>query len=275
MNNSFAVCNVSVAPLRAEPKHASEQTSQLLFGEKVTILSDNQKGWLFISCEWDEYTGWIKKSQLHFLSKKEYLKRLHFFSAEISDKIILQQNHCCLISPGSSLYQLKGTKLNWLNNTDDCNTTYKGKKINLSKIEQNAESLIENAHKFLGTPYQWGGRSIMGIDCSGLSQMAYKLINFRLPRDAKDQALQGTAVAFLQDAVAGDLAFFDNEDGKINHVGILLNNNQILHSTDTSGCVVIDKIDSEGIISLRRQKRTHRLRVIKRYLKKSAYLLYS
>lgn len=267
MNHSFAVCNVSVAPVRAEPKHASEQTSQLLFGEKVIILSNDQKEWIFIACEWDNYTGWVRKSQLHFLSKKEYLKRLHFFSSEVGDKIIIApNNNSFLLSPGSSLYQIKGNNLKWLDTTENTIHTFKGKKLNLSKIEQNAESLIFHAKKFIGTPYYWGGRSIMGIDCSGLTQIAYKLIHYSLPRDAKDQALQGTVVDFLQDTTAGDLAFFDNEDGKINHVGILLNNQQILHATDTSGCVVIDKIDPEGIISIRRQKRTHRLRVIKRYL---------
>lgn len=85
-----------------------------------------------------------------------------------------------------------------------------------------------------------------------------------IPRDASQQAKEGTGVDFLQHAQCGDLAFFDNSEGKIVHVGILLDNHTIIHATETSGRVVIDRIDQEGIISVKLKKRTHHLRFVKR-----------
>jgi cell wall-associated NlpC family hydrolase len=117
----------------------------------------------------------------------------------------------------------------------------------------------------MNAPYQWGGRSIAGVYCSGLTQMAFKLCNRKLPRDASQQALEGETVDFLQHGQCGDLAFFDNPDGKINHVGILLDNQSIIHATDAAGRVVIDKIDPGGIISTMFRKRTHNLRMVRRY----------
>ena len=104
-----------------------------------------------------------------------------------------------------------------------------------------------------------------GIDCSGLTQMAFKMCGMSLRRDASQQAEEGEMVGFLQDATKGDLAFFDNADGKITHVGLLIDNTHIIHATDTSGRVVVDKIDSEGIVSVQLKRRTHKLRMIRRY----------
>ena len=81
-------------------------------------------------------------------------------------------------------------------------------------------------------------------------------------RDAQQQATQGELVGFLQEAHCGDLAFFDNEEGEIIHVGILLNANKIIHA---AGKVRIDKIDNEGIVDADTGQRTQRLRIIKRY----------
>ncbi len=110
------------------------------------------------------------------------------------------------------------------------------------------------AMKYLYAPYQWGGRSIAGIDCSGLTQMAFRLCNHPIARDASVQATEGELVDFLQHAQCGDLAFFDDKEGKIVHVGILLDSQTIIHATDTAGHVVIDRIDPGGIISISHEK---------------------
>jgi cell wall-associated NlpC family hydrolase len=115
----------------------------------------------------------------------------------------------------------------------------------------------------LNSPYLWGGKSPFGIDCSGFTQMVYKLCGIKILRDAKQQAQQGSALSFIEEAVPGDLAFFDNEEGKIIHVGIVLKNNKIIHA---SGCVRIDTLDHQGIYNASAKTYTHNLRVIKNIL---------
>ena len=142
---------------------------------------------------------------------------------------------------------------------------FKGKKLELNKLEATANAIAENALIYMNAPYQWGGRSSAGIDCSGLTQMCFKICNRKLSRDASQQAMEGEVVDFLQHGQRGDLAFFDNAEGKINHVGILLDNQSIIHATDAAGRVVIDKIDQGGIISTMLRRRTHSLRMVRRY----------
>ena len=127
--------------------------------------------------------------------------------------------------------------------------------------EFNVEVLVALGRPFLGTAYLWGGKSIFGVDCSGFVQQLYKLFGIFLPRDAYQQAEVGELVGFLQEAKLGDLAFFDNDEGRITHVGMLLSDRLIMHA---SGNVRIDPIDHAGIIHRITGKRTHHLRLIKR-----------
>ncbi|MNL48577.1 Gamma-D-glutamyl-L-lysine endopeptidase [compost metagenome] len=116
---------------------------------------------------------------------------------------------------------------------------------------------------FLNAPYLWGGRSILGIDCSGFTQVCYKILGIKLKRDAYQQADQGELVSFINEGKLGDLAFFDNAEGRITHVGILINSHQIIHA---SGRVRIDSIDHQGIFNEETQQYSHKLRIIKRIL---------
>lgn len=118
--------------------------------------------------------------------------------------------------------------------------------------------------EYVNVPYLWGGKSKCGIDCSGFTQQVYKRFGIKLPRDAYQQAELGEVVGFLLEVQPGDLAFFDNEEGKITHVGIMLGTDEIIHA---SGKVRIDKIDNQGIINTETLARTHKLRIIKRYKK--------
>ena len=115
----------------------------------------------------------------------------------------------------------------------------------------------------MNTPYLWGGKSPFGIDCSGFTQLVYKLCGYSLLRDAKDQATQGQVLSFIEESEPGDLAFFDNEDGAITHVGIIMNDYNIIHA---HGKVRIDKLDHSGIYNVDSKIHTHKLRVIKKIL---------
>ena len=139
--------------------------------------------------------------------------------------------------------------------------------MNPSELYQNeiatGAKITETAFQYLNAPYLWGGKSIFGIDCSGLVQVVYSMVGIQLLRDASDQVESGEVIDFLSETKAGDLAFFENPDGRIVHVGILLNSHQIIHS---SGWVKIETIDSQGIISEQTGTYTHKLRVVKRLI---------
>lgn len=257
---SFAYCNSSVCPVRKEPFHSSEQVNQLLFGERVEILEINDRDWAKIKSEWDNYEGWCKLSQLTTVTRKAYNKELKYLSAKNTDKLIFPE-HEMWLPVGSDLFPLKGGKVT----IGIEQGKFKGKKLEFAKLELSKETIKAAALGYMNAPYLWGGRTIAGIDCSGLSQMAYKLCGKAIPRDASQQALQGETIDFLQHTHCGDLAFFDNAEGKIVHVGILLDESTIIHATDAGGRVVIDRIDQGGIISIARRQRTHNLRFVKRY----------
>jgi len=254
---SYSFCNVAVLPLRREPTHSSEQVSQMLFGEKAEVLEINEKEWAKVRIAWDSYTGWCKVSQLSLVQKKEYNKEAKYLVGKQGDKLILDESEM-ILPLGADLIK---SKLLIGKQTGK----FKGKKLEINKLSFDCDNIKHFAMLYLHSPYQWGGRSMAGIDCSGLTQMVFKLCNRKLPRDASQQAEEGEAVDFLQHAKCGDLAFFDNPEGRINHVGILFDNQTIIHATDAAGRVVIDKIDQGGIISTMLRKRTHSLRMVKRY----------
>ena len=163
-----------------------------------------------------------------------------------------------MVPMGSSLSAFQNGRAFWRKNS----VNFKGKVWNPEEVKITPKLVKQLAFKFLNTSYLWGGKSVFGIDCSGFSQMLYKFLNVRLPRDAWQQAEEGEVVNFLQEAKCGDLAFFDNEENHIIHVGILLNDHEIIHA---SGKVRLDKIDNEGILNLATKQRTHKLRIIKRH----------
>jgi hypothetical protein len=257
---SYAFCNTSIAPLKKEPSHRSEQVNQLLFGEKAEVLEINDNDWARIRLEWDGYEGWCKAGQLGLISAKEYRKQTKFITSRHNDKLIFENDEQWL-PLGADLKGLKGGKITIGSRAGK----FKGKKTSIKNLELNCDNVKEAAMQYLNAPYLWGGRSIAGIDCSGLTQMAFKLCGKTIPRDADQQAKEGETVDFLQHARCGDLAFFDNAEGRITHVGILLDTHTIIHATDTSGRAVIDRIDQGGIVSTMLRKRTHSLRLVKRY----------
>ena len=258
---SFSVCNVSVMPIRLEPSHRSEQVNELLFGERAEILELNENDWARIRVELDGYEGWCRLGQLSMVSRKDYRKAAKHMCASHNSRLAFSKGELW-VPLGADLHGLKSGKII----VGAELAKYKGKKLSLKKTKLDTESIKVAAIQYLHAPYRWGGRSIAGIDCSGLTQMAFKLCGKAILRDAAQQATEGVLVDFLQNAQCADLAFFENKDGKIVHVGILLDNQTIIHATDTSGKVVIDRIDQGGIISVSLKRRTHNLRMVRRVI---------
>ncbi len=254
----FLVCIVPVSPVRAEASHRSEQTTQLLFGEVCELL-ESTKDFLRIRVVYDNYTGWCQATQLVEIHEAELRTQTTLLAADWINNITVN-NQPMHIPFGSSLALLQDGRGTF----GKYEVSYSGNSIDTTNNLSLEASIKKFAFKFLNTPYLWGGRSVFGIDCSGFCQLVFKCIGTPLLRDAYQQAAQGEAVGFLQEVRCGDLAFFDNEAGKITHVGILLDSNTMIHS---SGRVRIDAIDNLGIVNNDLGKRTHNLRVIKRVMK--------
>lgn len=249
---------LSLIPVKLEPSHRSEMVSQLLFGETYTI-NDKSGDWLHITGDEDNYEGWILSGQSMELSESEY-EHIN------NQKILCTEPFYQSIGVTRSLNLFMGSRLTFFTNNQFSllgeNYPYYGKLSNIANSDK-AERLKEIALSMLHAPYLWGGRTIAGIDCSGYSQLVYKCIGISLKRDAYQQAGMGEDVYFIYEAKIGDLAFFENEEGSIVHVGILLNNHQIIHA---HGRIRMDSIDQQGIYDNERKKYTHKLRLIKRIL---------
>lgn len=243
------ICVVPVAPVRAEGSHRGEMVSQMLFGETALILSET-KDFYQIQMHQDGYEGWCQKLQLQMVAEGANISTTGYTANWVNSALLNGQP--IQLPLGAPIVSYKHTHFDLL---------YTGAILDTANNGYSPEALENLAKQFLGTSYLWGGRSVFGIDCSGFVQMVFKLFNCKLPRDAYQQAEMGEAIGFLAEAKPGDLAFFDNEQGKITHVGILLAPNLIIHA---SAIVRMDPIDQAGIVSSSTGLRTHQLRTIRR-----------
>lgn len=254
----YAVCAVPVAPVRNAPEHQAEMISQLLFGECGIITETTKDGFAKITVKADGYNGWCQLAHM-----TEITEELYNAGTSLLAGAWVNELECfgtvMHVPLGSSLTGIEKGKMVF----DKMAVDFKGTVWDTAAEHKNTATIQQLAFRFLNTPYLWGGRSVFGIDCSGFSQMLYKLLGIALLRDAHQQATQGTTVDFLQEAQCGDLAFFDNENGEIIHVGVLLNDHEIIHA---SGKVQVDNIDNSGIINRSTGLRTQKLRIIKRYI---------
>ena len=245
----YGLCNHSIVGLRQEPSDRSELTSQLLYGELFKVL-ENRKKWSKIRLSFDKYEGWIDNKQFQWIEKSDYSRlssQDEIFCADLVNLITDANKKLQPIVLGSIL-----------NATASLNHHFDGERLIGKK---NKEQLIETALMYLNAPYLWGGKTPFGIDCSGFTQMVYRLNGLKLMRDASEQSKQGDALSFIEESSPGDLAFFDNKEGAIIHVGIIMENNHIIHA---HGKVRIDLLDHTGIYNVDRRIHSHNLRVIKR-----------
>jgi gamma-D-glutamyl-L-lysine dipeptidyl-peptidase len=253
---AYMMVLVAVAPLRAEAAHRSEMVSSLLFGEVVEMI-DQSGDFYQVKSTYDQYEGWCQKTQLIAVSNELVLNQSKDLAAEFTN--LIQLNGTDMFIPlGASLSLFQNNQLQ----IDQFHFINKGAIAKPNPTLFTPDYIKHIAMQYLHAPYLWGGRSVFGIDCSGFAQQVFQFFGKTLPRDAYQQAVLGEVVGFLQEAQCGDLAFFDNAEGRITHVGIMLNGESIIHS---SGRVRIDPIDNVGIISSDTGERTHQLRIVKRY----------
>lgn len=256
---NFGICLLSIIPCRKEASSTSEMVTQLLFGETYQII-ENGEDWLKIITSFDNYPCWISRKQSFEISENEFKKiEPSVLNSELVQVIVNNQNETVFpITIGATLPNFA----NNLISVGSSSFTFEGNTIN-SSHKKNTQELKQTAYLFLNAPYLWGGKSPFGIDCSGFTQLVFKINGYNLPRDASQQVELGHPLSFVEEAMPGDLAFFDNEEGNIIHVGLIIDNQQIIHA---SGCVRIDKFDHYGIFNTDTKKYSHMLRVIKRII---------
>jgi cell wall-associated NlpC family hydrolase len=248
----YAACKLPAAVVRKKACHQSEMTNQLLFGETVEVLKKKKK-WAKVKGSFDGYTGWTLISQLEEVSEEMAITNHEYVAADLINRIETNK-HIMHIPVGSSLPFFG-------NSSGEIRHLYSGAVIKRNDTYPDIDLLKRLTFRWLNAPYQWGGRTILGVDCSGFVQVNYKMMGIDLKRDAWQQAKQGGEVASLEKAKAGDLAFFNDKE-EIVHVGILLSQQEIIHA---SGCVRIDRIDEKGITNADTGKRTHKLKLIRRF----------
>jgi gamma-D-glutamyl-L-lysine dipeptidyl-peptidase len=253
----FGICNLSVIPVRKESSDTSEMVTQLLFGEHFEIL-ERKDPWRRIRIAHDGYEGWLDAKQMIGISDDEARvieQASAYVTLDLVQIVIYNQTQMVPVVSGSTLPRYNNKKFK----IGETEYSFDGT-VRLS-TSPDKKMIIESAYMYMNSPYLWGGRSPFGIDCSGFTQVVYKLCGMRLKRDASQQAEQGITIKTLEESMPGDLAFFNNDAGKITHVGILLPQHKIIHA---SGKVRVDKIDPQGIFNEEKNSYSHNLRLIKR-----------
>lgn len=235
-----AVCSVSVAPMRKEASEKVEMVNQMLFGETCDVLEET-KYWTKIRTHYDDYEGWIDAKQLKPITEDFLISRKVTTITENFSSVMMKDGRT-LLSMGSEV---------------DFPVVVSRRSHDLR------ESIVLTAKEFLNIPYLWAGKSFFGVDCSGLVQLVYKIHNIRMPRDSYQQAEVGEALTFVEESLPGDLAFFENSEGRVVHVGIMMDHQKIIHA---SGKVRVDTLDSTGIFNKELNAHTHKLRFVKRVI---------
>ena len=250
------ICHIASIPVRIKPDDTSEMLTQVLFGETLSIL-ETYKQWRKVRLSFDDYVGWVDEKQFKLLSEESFNEHTnkyavnHLLWMESSSdfrKVFLPLGASLPFAKNMS-FKLDNELFNLFEEVDTAGQSFK-------KLKKIAFSLMES-------PYLWGGRTPLGIDCSGFTQLIYKTIGIPLKRDAKDQESEGIPVDLLSKSKEGDLAFFINKEKKIHHTGLILEDNTIMHAC---GKIRIDKLDDDGIYNKDKKSYTHKLHSIKRIL---------
>lgn len=262
MQMHYGISALSIIPVRKEPSEKSELVTQILFGEHFEIIQEIG-GWCNVRLAWDGYTGWIDSKMITPLDER-CLRQIEnnplTVSADIVKAAIYKSDKIIMILAGSTLPSWKSHSKKFKINSEIY--SFSGRVLS-GRVKDPRILAVKLALKFVNAPYQWGGRSPFGIDCSGFTQIIYKMIGIKLPRDSSQQANEGHQFGSLEESEPGDLAFFDNEEGNIVHVGIIWKKNKIIHA---SGKVRVDNMDQSGIFNTDLKRYTHKLRVMNKII---------
>ncbi|MEO5946613.1 MAG: C40 family peptidase [Chitinophagaceae bacterium] len=252
---NYAIISVPAAPVRRKPGHREEMVNQLLFGELVKVIKTKGELWVKIQSLHDGYIGWMTNTMLQSIEEDKANTINGFATAELLNTILLGENKFH-IPVGSSLPVFENGK----GRLGETEYIFSGKYFKRGEQVPSTQLVTQLSTAWLNAPYLWGGRTPLGVDCSGFVQVIYKLMGIDLPRDAWQQAQVGKSVKIFSEVKPGDLAFFDNKEDIV-HVGIILENNQLIHS---SGKVRMDLLTKKGIINTETGKKTLRLRTVRR-----------
>ena len=248
----YGICHLSIVPVRLNPNDSSELVSQLLYGDLLKV-KEERKHWAKIQVAFDKLEGWVNKKQFQLISEVDFnqlkTEEKKELSTDFVSHIVTKDNILQPITLGARV--------------DISNFLGHSFEGNYQNPIKNKSKLIDTALIYMNAPYLWGGKTPFGVDCSGFTQMVYKVNGFMLFRNTEKQATQGEALSFIEESEPGDLAFFDDNEGVINHVGIILKDNYIIHA---DGHVRIDRIDHTGIFNNKEKIYSHKLRVIKKVI---------
>ncbi|MEQ8423640.1 MAG: C40 family peptidase [Cyclobacteriaceae bacterium] len=259
----FGVSRLALIPVRKDADNRSEQSSQLLFGDHYEVLDTSKdKEWLYIRIFADKYEGWINVKQHHSISS-EYFNQINYANYKITTDLasgILYKKSPLTVLMGS-IVPISNSELFKMEEQ----FAFNGESKSLGQ-KRDFDFLKSIALKYIHAPYQWGGKSPFGIDCSGFTQMTFKICGYPISRDASEQKKCGKEVDGFGNALPGDLAFFSDTKGTVTHVGIILEEEKIAHA---SGQVKIDVLVEDGIIDTETKVITHFLSHIRRILPES------
>lgn len=253
----LVVCPLSIVPVRKDASDRAELVTQWLFGETAEVL-ERQEKWSRLKFHLDGYEGWVDNKQM--LPTPSALPAQAKRSVEATATVDLGETK--LVLPMGAVVDFPDRPGAREMTQGDLKATGKSTADLQGPTALRAMLLTR---VFMNAPYLWGGRTPWGVDCSGFTQMVYLLAGVALPRDAYQQAGVGTTIELLDLSQPGDLAFFDNAEGRIVHVGFILpgpdEQRFIIHA---SGQVRMDKLDQQGIFHFTEKRYTHKLRLVKR-----------
>ncbi len=261
----YGICTLASAALRLEAAHHSEMVSQLLFGDTYAVL-DTDGDWVRVCTGDCHYEGWLQKKQHNPIDEEVCLDLQNRPRCCVNTLVLYVKEEktgvrfpvfCGTRIPRPENGQFRLGNKQFSIDSSEYLSDIDGNNL----VEGRVIRMLQFAKLYLNAPYLWGGRTPAGIDCSGFVQVAFSSVGIQLPRDASQQVAKGESVDFFDEALPGDVAFFENSKKSIVHTGIICEKGRIIHA---SGCVRIDTLDNAGIYCCETGLYSHRLRIIKR-----------